>query len=80
MTRCFYQFDETTRRRLLADAGFTRDDHRTWSHPDGRSIGEGVAFALADRAFFRFIGTELPESASTAEPQPDPAPLSGSER
>ena len=56
----FYQLALTDRRRALADAGFVRDDLRIWSHTDGRSIGEGVATALTDEAFLRFLGIELP--------------------
>jgi hypothetical protein len=51
----FYTFALTDRRRMLADAGFARDDLRIWAHPDGRAIGEGVAAALADEAFLRFL-------------------------
>ncbi len=40
---------------MLADAGFARDDLRIWSHTDGRAIGEGVAAALTDEAFLRFL-------------------------
>ncbi|MFZ4986783.1 MAG: hypothetical protein ACOYLF_15090 [Blastocatellia bacterium] len=58
----FYRYEAAERRRLLADTGFVRQRDRTWSHPDGRSIGEGVAIALADDAFFRFIGVERPET------------------
>lgn len=56
----FYQLALTDRRRMLADAGFVRNDLRVWEHPDGRSIGEGVATALTDEAFLRFLGIELP--------------------
>jgi hypothetical protein len=52
----FYSFELTDRRRMLADAGFARDDMRIWAHPDGRAIGEGVAAALTDEAFLRFLG------------------------
>lgn len=55
MTSNFYTFALTDRRRMLADAGFARDDLRIWSHPDGRAIGEGVAAALTDEAFLRFL-------------------------
>ena len=61
MDTFFYRYDSTARRRLLADAGFIRLKDRTWQHPNGRSIGEGVAFALADEPFFKFLGLELPE-------------------
>ncbi len=56
----FYQLALTDRRRMLADAGFARNDLRIWEHQDGRSIGEGVATALTDEAFLRFLGIELP--------------------
>jgi hypothetical protein len=55
MTDDFYTFALTDRRRMLADAGFARDDLRIWAHPDGRAIGEGVAAALTDEAFLRFL-------------------------
>jgi hypothetical protein len=54
----FYTFALTDRRRMLADAGFARDDLRIWAHPDGRAIGEGVAAALTDEAFLRFLELE----------------------
>lgn len=54
----FYIHGVNERRRLLADAGFSRDDLKIWSHPDGRSIGEGVATALTDAAFLRYLGVE----------------------
>lgn len=60
MTNEFYQLALTDRRRVLADAGFVRNDLRIWAHPDGRSIGEGVAAALTDEAFLRFLGVQLP--------------------
>jgi hypothetical protein len=59
MTYDFYTFALTDRRRMLADAGFARDDLRIWAHPDGRAIGEGVAAALTDEAFLRFLGVEV---------------------
>jgi hypothetical protein len=58
MTYDFYTFALTDRRRMLADAGFARDDLRIWAHPDGRAIGEGVAAALSDEAFLRFLDVE----------------------
>ena len=67
MDTFFYRYDSTARRRLLADAGFTRHKDRTWQHPDGRSIGEGVAFALADEPFFKFLGLEIPASETLSE-------------
>jgi hypothetical protein len=58
MTDDFYTFALTDRRRMMADAGFVRDDLRVWSHPDGRAIGESVAAALTDEAFLRFMKME----------------------
>ena len=55
MSDNFYTYALADRRRMLADSGFTRDDLRIWSHPDGQSIGEGVAAALTDDAFLRFL-------------------------
>jgi hypothetical protein len=43
---------------MLADAGFARNELRIWAHPDGRAIGEGVAAALTDEAFLRFLKVE----------------------
>jgi hypothetical protein len=60
MTNRYYKYGVNDRRRMLADAGFSRDDLRIWSHPDGRAIGEGVATALTDEAFFRFLRVEPP--------------------
>jgi hypothetical protein len=68
MTDEFYTFALTERRRMLADAGFTRDDLRIWAHPDGRAIGEGVAAALTDEAFLRYLNVETePVCAGNAE-------------
>ena len=73
MTNDFYTFALTERRRMLADAGFARDDLRIWAHPDGRAIGEGVAAALTDEAFLRFLEVEaepvngLPQSHRAME-------------
>ncbi|MBO0863029.1 MAG: hypothetical protein J2P21_31940 [Chloracidobacterium sp.] len=58
MTIDFYTIALTERRRMLADAGFARDDLRIWAHPDGRAIGEGVAAALTDEAFLRYLKIE----------------------
>ena len=69
MERIYYRFEAAERRRLLADAGFVRLRDRTWSHPDGRSIGEGVAIALADAPFFRFIGADLPAEITQTDPE-----------
>jgi hypothetical protein len=64
----FYTFALAERRRMLADAGFTRDDLRIWAHPDGRAIGEGVAAALTDEAFLRYLKVEIePVFAGKAE-------------
>lgn len=54
----FYTLALPERRRMLADAGFARDDLRVWAHPDGRAIGEGIAAALIDEAFLRFVEVE----------------------
>ncbi len=62
MTDEFYNFALTDRRRMLADAGFARDDLRIWAHADGRAIGEGVAAALTDEAFLRFLKVESAKS------------------
>ena len=58
MTYDFYTVALTDRRRLLADAGFARDNLRIWAHPDGRAVGEGVAAALTDEAFLRYLKVE----------------------
>ncbi|HEU0177380.1 MAG TPA: hypothetical protein VFV58_24205 [Blastocatellia bacterium] len=77
MTNDFYTFALTERRRMLADAGFARDDLRIWAHPDGRAIGEGVAAALTDEAFLRFLEVEvepvngLPQSHTETEREED---------
>jgi hypothetical protein len=57
----FYTLALPDRRRMLADAGFSRDDLRIWTHSDGRAIGEGVAAALTDEAFLRFLEVDEPE-------------------
>ncbi len=67
----FYQLSLADRRRLLADEGFVRDEHHIWVRPDGKAIGEGVAAAITDQAFYRFLGIEPALSAedeSGAEP------------
>jgi hypothetical protein len=56
----WYHYDLETRRRLLAEAGFTRDRERVWSHADGRAVGESVIAALTDAAFARYAGLGLP--------------------
>ena len=66
MTYDFYTLVLTDRRRMLADAGFARDELRIWAHSDGRAIGEGVAAALSDEAFLRFMDVEAaPVNEST---------------
>ena len=60
MSENYYQLDLPTRRRMLADQGFVRDATRVWRHFDGRAIGEGVAAALTDAAFCRFLRLERP--------------------
>ena len=66
MTNRYYKYGVNDRRRMLADAGFSRDDLRIWTHHDGREIGEGVATALTDEAFFRFLGIERPDEMLTS--------------
>ena len=56
----FHELELPQRRRMLADAGFVRDTLRVWAHPDGRAVGEGVASALTDAAFCRYLGVVLP--------------------
>lgn len=60
MTSDYYQLALTERRRLLIEAGFVRNDLRVWAHADGRAVGEGVACALTDAAFCRFLQIDLP--------------------
>jgi hypothetical protein len=67
MESIFYRYSATERRRLMADTGFVRGEDRIWSHPDGHSIGEGVALALADEAFFRFLRIPTPEIEELVE-------------
>jgi len=68
MFKDYYQYDPSARRRLFADAGFVCDDLHIWSHPDGRAIGDGVASALTDEAFFRFLKIDLPDTESYQPP------------
>ena len=63
MTSDFYRFNLIDRRRFLADAGFIRNDLRIWSHPDGRTVGEGIISALTDEAFFSYLKADLPGRA-----------------
>ena len=60
MSENYYQIDLPARRRMLADQGFVRDELRVWRHFDGRAIGEGVAAALTDAAFCRFLRVNFP--------------------
>jgi hypothetical protein len=69
MTYDFYTIVLTDRRRMLADVGFARDELRIWAHPDGRAIGEGVAAALSDEAFLRFLDVEVAPVNESAERQ-----------
>jgi hypothetical protein len=66
MIENFYQYGGNDRRRAMADAGFARDNSKIWRHPDGRAIGEGVALALTDRAFFQYLGVECPDDRLTS--------------
>jgi hypothetical protein len=78
MTSGFHRFDLIDRRRFLADAGFIRNDLRIWAHPDGRAIGEGIASALTDEAFFRYLKIDLPGRAVDEDGQIDePYPENG---
>ena len=61
-----YSLEINQRRRMLADAGFTRSDQRIWIHPDGRAIGEAVAGALTDAAFCRYLKVEFQSPATKA--------------
>jgi hypothetical protein len=65
MKNNYYRLSLEDRRRLLADAGFARDEYRIWSHPDGRALGEGVAIALTDAALLRYLGLDLPAFLKT---------------
>ena len=67
MTSDFYRFGLIDRRRFLADAGFIRDDQRIWTHSDGRALGEGIASALTDEAFFRYLKLGLPVEAAAVD-------------
>ncbi len=71
MTSDFYQVGLIDRRRLLADVGFFRNDLRIWAHPDGRAVGEGIASALTDDAFYRFLKIDLPVRAVDEDGQID---------
>jgi hypothetical protein len=63
MIENFYKLAITDRRRMLADAGFVRNDLRIWMHADGRSIGESVAAALTDEAFNRFLRENVSDAS-----------------
>ena len=52
---------------MLADAGFARNDLRIWHHAGGKAIGEGVAAALTDDAFHRFLEIEAPAEQKTRD-------------
>jgi hypothetical protein len=69
----FYRFSLRDRRRFLADAGFIRNDLHIWSHPDGRAVGEGIASALTDEAFIRYLEIDPPvdEDGQIDEPYPE---------
>ncbi|MCI0662660.1 MAG: hypothetical protein L0220_16460 [Acidobacteria bacterium] len=75
MIKGYYQYDPSARRKFFAEAGFICDDLHIWSHPDGRAIGDGVASALTDEAFFRFLKIDLPEH----EPCQPPSSISDTE-
>ncbi|MBO0798787.1 MAG: hypothetical protein J2P31_08175 [Blastocatellia bacterium] len=77
MARDFYRFGLIDRRRFLADAGFVRDDHRIWSHQDGRALGEGIASALTDEAFLRYLKFDKPGEAVDEDEQIDEHPANG---
>lgn len=64
MTNDYYQLALPERQRLLSAAGFVRNELRVWAHADGRAIGEGVAAALTDAAFYRFLHIEAPAPQS----------------
>jgi hypothetical protein len=55
MVNKYYRLSVEDRRRLLADAGFTRNAYRIWSHADGRALGDGVTAALTDEALLRYL-------------------------
>jgi hypothetical protein len=55
MLKDYYQLGARKRRRLLADAGFGRDERGIWAHPDGRALGDSVALALTDEALLRYL-------------------------
>lgn len=65
MTDDYYQLDLPERRRRLVEAGFVRNYLRVWAHRDGRAVGEGVAAALTDVAFCRFLQIDLPALQSS---------------
>lgn len=80
MGKQFYQYELPQRRRMLADQGFVRSAQRVWAHPDGRAIGEGVAAALTDAAFCRFLELVEPvkvEPENSAQPPAEAARAEG---
>ena len=70
MNENFYQLELPQRRRMLADAGFVRDWTRVWTAPDGRAIGEGVAAALTDDAFCRYLRVPVPSPVLSGNAAP----------
>jgi hypothetical protein len=81
MTSDYYRFGLIDRRRFLADAGFIRDELRIWAHHDGRAVGEGIASALTDEAFLRFLKIDLPREAVDEDEQIDePYPENGNSK
>ncbi len=50
-----YQLSLQERFDLLLEEGFTRDDERIWSHPDGRAIGQSVIAAITDASLMRYL-------------------------
>ena len=67
---------------MLADSGFVRQQDRTWCCQDGRSIGEGVALALADSPFLRYLGidpAQLEQNSGVACQSPDSSDPFGSD-
>lgn len=67
MTEPYYQIPLPERLQLLQQDGFTRNDDRVWSHPDGRAIGESVVAAITDESFLRYLDPEIIEAAEECE-------------